>query len=135
LLLPRACREGLASQDPDTRSPSRGVAEDEETCRDDQEITGTLFRGITGDTDGGVGEQPSGLPDTTNDEWPAATKAFHHLEPVSDSMLKDEQGNPHPDTEEGAAEVDTAEDELRLERILQADVDEDGSSVIEEVVR
>jgi len=33
-------------------------------------------------------------------------------------MLKDEQGNPHPDTEEGAAEVDTAEDELRLERIL-----------------
>ncbi len=62
-----------------------------------------------GDADGCIGEEPGGLPDPADDEWPATTEALHHLRD-SQWVRKLKQEKTYPDTEEGAAKVDSTED-------------------------
>ena len=116
LLGTRARGEGLTDENPDTGRPGHGVAENEQTCRHNHELADALVRGrVLSSTGGGEDEQPNGLPDTAEDKRDTTSEGLHDVE-----------------TAERAAEVDSTENDLRDEGIVDTDRLEDRCAVLDE---
>lgn len=146
-------RSGLPDKNPDTWSPcafgkyglSRcplglvlnlgltRVREDEETSRNDHDCTDrfVLFW-VLGGTDTGEDEQPCRLPDTSNDQGlkQGASQHASACEIAGVDTNPSSAKPPHdPDSDERAAKVDSSQDNLRNERVLDSDRLEDCCAV------
>ena len=114
LIRPCTRRERLARENPDTGCPRHGIAQDEQTRRDDHEVANALVAdGILRGTGSGEDEEPCGLPHTAQDERPPPAEMLHNV-----------------DAAECAAEVNTTENDLGDEGVRDADGLEDRRAVL-----
>lgn len=111
-------RECLANDDPSHGSPGAGERSNVHAGADNHDNTdGAATLRVDGSADGSKYQQPSGLPQSTNEKGPATAVLLNNVESVK-----------------GAGDVHGTHDELGLDRILDTGRLEDGGSVVEEVV-
>lgn len=110
--------ECLANDDPDERTPGRRERRDEHTgAHDHDDARRRVLCRWTNNANDGKDEQPSGLPETTEDQRHATAETLDH-----------------PETRDGHGDVDSAENQLCLDGVLDTSGVKDCSAVVEEIV-
>lgn len=111
-------REGFSDNNPTDRTPGASERGDKHASSDNHDNADGLvaFR-VLSSSDRCEYDEPSSLPKSTDQERPSSTE-----------LLDDIQA------EEGHENVNGAENELSLDRVVDASTLEDGGAVVEEVV-
>jgi len=111
-------RKGLSYDDPSHGTPGTGERRNKHARADNENDTDSaVVNRVNSCTDRGKDAQPSSLPDGSDEQRPTTSKSLDE-----------------PETRESSGNVDSTQDELGLNGVLDSSRLEDGSSIVEEVV-
>lgn len=111
--------EGLSDDDPAEGTPGGSKGRNKHAGRDNHEdASPAVIHGIHGNTGTGEDNHPGTLPEPADDHGPPATELLDEVQ-----------------TREGHGDVDSSQDELYHDGILDARRLEDRSTIVEEEVR
>lgn len=111
-------RECFTNDDPYERSPSGGEGSNEHASANNHYGSrARMLRRWSDNTDNGENEQPGCLPKASTDQWYSAPKALNQIQ-----------------TRESACDIDSAENKLNEDRVIDTSCLENNRAILEEML-